>query len=191
MVLFRSRTKISTTQTYHRSNMSYFQYFPTIVVDFSERGDSPKQYLVSDIITNVRAKVELLTNLITYETYSIQDGETPEIISEMYYGSPMYHWVIMLVNDKYDYLNDFPMTQSALEAYVASKYEDFDAIHHYETSDGFVVNSDYINPQGVADAQPVTNYEYEEAINESKRTIKLIPPQLLGEVLSQFREILK
>lgn len=171
--------------------MSYFTYFPTIVVDFSERGGDPKRYLVSDIITNVRAKVELLSNLVTYESYVIQDGETPEMISELYYGSPMYHWVIMLVNDKYDYLNDFPMNQVSLESFVASKYEDPDAIHHYQTSDGFVVNSDYINPSGVADAQPVTNYEYEEAINESKRTIKLIPPQLLGEVLSQFREILK
>jgi hypothetical protein len=171
--------------------MSYFTYFPTIVVDFSERGDTPKKYLVSDIITNVRAKVELLSNLVTYESYVIQDGETPEMISELYYGSPMYHWVIMLVNDKYDYLNDFPMTQVSLEAFVASKYEDPDAIHHYETADGFVVNSDYINPLGDPDAQPVTNYEYEEAVNESKRTIKLIPPQLLGEVLSQFREILK
>lgn len=171
--------------------MSYFQYFPTIVVDFSTFGEAPKQILVSDIITNVRPKIDLLTNLITYETYMIQDGETPEIISELYYGSPKYHWVIMLVNEKYDYINDFPLTQLALEQYVSEKYEDSNAVHHYQTADGYIVDSDYVNPYGNPDASPVTNYEYEEAINEQKRVLKLIPPQLLGEVLAQFREILK
>ena len=90
--------------------MSYFKNFPVAVIDFSELGEEPKEYLISDIITNVRVKSDLLTNLTYYEEYDIRDGETPEIISEKFYGTPFYHWVIMLVNERYDYIFDFPFS---------------------------------------------------------------------------------
>jgi hypothetical protein len=172
--------------------MSYFTNLPKTVIDFSKYGEEPKLYLVTDIITNVRVKMDLLKNIVYYDEYDIRDGDTPEIISELFYNTPQYHWIVMLINERFDYINDFPMTQSALEAFIQQKYGDnlYD-IHHYETSEGYVVNSDYVNPQGQADALPVTNYEYEVGINESKRSIKMIPPNILGEVLSQFREILK
>lgn len=171
----------------------YFKNFPVAVIDFSEFGQERKEYLISDIVTNVRVKASLLTNLTYYEEYDIVDGETPEMISEKFYGSPFYHWIIMLVNERYDYINDFPLSQKSIEDFIDQKYgaANINDIHHYVTTDGFVVNSDYVNPNGVADATPVTNYEYELSVNENKRRIKMIPPDVLGEVLRQFREILK
>lgn len=171
----------------------YFKNFPVAVIDFSDFGEEPREYLISDIITNVRVKIDLLSNLTYYEEYDVLDGETPEIISEKFYGTPFYHWVVMLVNERYDYINDFPLNQKSLEEYINQKYgeENINNIKHYVSTDGFVVASDYVNPQGVADATPVTNYEYELTVNESKRRIKMIPPDVLGEVLRQFREILK
>lgn len=170
----------------------YFSNFNPILVDFSQRGDQPMKYLVSDLLQNVRLKADLLANLVYYEEYDINDGDTPEIISEMFYGTPMYHWIIMLVNERFDYINDFPMIPASLEVYIADKYGSaiYD-IHHYETADGYIVNSDYVNPQGIADALPVTNYDYEYAQNETKRRIKIIPPAVLADVLTQFREIMK
>jgi hypothetical protein len=91
--------------------MSYFKNFPVAVVDFSEFGEEPKEYLISDIITNVRVKTNLFANLTFYEEYDIRDGENPEIISEKFYGTPYYHWIIMLTNERYDYINDFPLPQ--------------------------------------------------------------------------------
>lgn len=172
--------------------MSYFKNLPVAVIDFSELGEDPKEYLITDIISNVRAKATLLTNLTYYDEYDIKDGETPEIISELIYGTPLYHWVIMLTNERYDYIYDFPLQQKVLDSYITAKYGNTaDDIRHYVSSDGFVVMSDYVNPQGVADANPVTNYEYELEQNELKRRIKIIPPDLLGDVLRQFREIMK
>jgi len=172
--------------------MSYFKNFPVAVIDFSEFGEEPKEYLISDIITNVRIKSELFNNLIYYEEYDIRDGENPEIISEKFYGTPFYHWVIMLTNERYDYINDFPLSQKQLENFIDEKYgATKDNIRHYVSTDGYIVMSDYVNDNGVADATPVTNYEYEIQTNEDKRRIKIIPPDVLGEVLRQFREILK
>lgn len=192
MVRHLSQTKILQTQTWHRSNM-YFSNFQSILVDFSQYGEQPKQYLVSDLLQNVRLKTELLNNLVYYEEFDISDGDTPEIISEMFYGTATFHWIVMLVNERYDYINDFPMTRVSLDNYIAEKYgeENIDNIHHYETSDGYIVNSDYINPQGVSDALQITNYEYEHTQNELKRRIKMIPSNVLADVLTQFREIMK
>jgi hypothetical protein len=173
--------------------MAYFENFTPILVDFSIFGEDPKRYLVSDIITNVRIKQELIANIIYYDEYDIRDNESPEMLSEIFYGTPDLHWLIMLTNERYDYLNDFPMDQYTLEQYINQKYGEANIynIHHYETVDGYVVNSDYINPAGINDATPMTNYDYEVNVNESKRRIKVIPPEYVGELLNRFREIFK
>jgi hypothetical protein len=170
----------------------YFKNFPSIVIDFSQYGLDKQQYLITDITTNVRIKQELLTSIVYYEEYDIRDGQTPEIISELFYGNPEYHWIIMLVNERFDYINDFPLRQTALEDYIDQKYDNPDTIRHYVTTKGYIVNSDYVDPvTGTADATPVTNYEYEVGVNEDKRRIKMIPADILGEVITKFREILK
>ena len=114
--------------------MSYFSNFPAQVFDLSLRDELPLTFTVRDITTNVRFRKDLLTNVLAFEVYDIQDGESPEKISESIYGSPYYHWVIMLINERYDYLNDFPMAQRELEAMIELKYgEDKFAIKQYET----------------------------------------------------------
>lgn len=193
MEKFNSQIKITLIHLNHHSNMTYFSNFPITVYDFSEFGEESQSYLVSDIITNVRVKTELLQNIVYYNEYDVKDGETFEIISEKFYGTPYLHWVLMLVNERYDYLTDLPMTLPALEAFIDDKYgtANINNIHHYETSTGLWVNSDYVNPAGVADAIPITNYEYEVYINETKRRIKVVAPEVMGEVFRKFREILK
>jgi hypothetical protein len=57
-----------------------------------------------------------------YDEYDIIDGETPEIISEKFYGTPEYHWVVMLANEKFDYLNDFPLPESVLQKHISDSY---------------------------------------------------------------------
>ena len=121
-----------------------------------------------------------------FDEYDIKDGETPEIIAEKVYGTAEYHWIIMLINEKFDYLADFPMTYDALLKYVEDKYgvgNEY-AIHHHKNANGFVVNYDELN------AEPVTNLQHEEIINESKRRIKLVSPQIIARILKQFNELL-
>jgi hypothetical protein len=114
--------------------MSYFSNFPSQVYDLSLRYEPPLTFAVRDITTNVRFRKDILENVVAFEVYDIQDGESPEKISENLYGSPYYHWVIMLINERYDYLNDFPMAQRELEALIDQKYGDQKfAIKQYET----------------------------------------------------------
>jgi len=99
------------------------------------------------------------------------------------YGNAQYHWVIMLANERYDYLADWPMTQVALDQYVIDKYGDqADAVHHYIDYDGFIVSSD------IPGAASISNRQYEDKLNESKRTIKIISRDLISTILKNFKD---
>ncbi len=101
----------------------YFSNFPTIVYDFKINGKTDYK-VITDITRNVRFRKRVLENIAIYDEYDIQDGETPEIISEKVYGTPFYHWIIMIVNQRYDYINDFPLTQREIDSLVENKYGD-------------------------------------------------------------------
>ena len=161
----------------------YFDNFPTFLYPYTVN-NKLEYKLVKDISQNVRVRKEILSNVTLYDEYDIRDGETPEIISEKIYGSPLYHWVVMLCNDRYNYVDDFPLPIPELEKHIANKYGSshmYDT-HHYVDSKGFIVDSS----QGTS----VSNYDYEFSINESKRRIKLISPTLLNTILKNFKDII-
>ena len=161
----------------------YFQNFPIIYYDFDINGQRIVK-VIKDITINVRIQKQLLENVTIYDEYDILDGETPEIISAKVYGSPLYHWVIMMVNQRFDYIEDFPISSKQLWNYVSDKYNDPYGVHHYVNNDGYTVSSE--QPGATA----VTNYDYEETINESKRRIKLVTSDYLGTIMSQLRGLM-
>lgn len=159
----------------------YFSKLPEMYYNFPIK-DRDTLMVVRDITANVRVVKEVLQNITLYDEYDIVDGETPEIISSKLYGSPLYHWALMVANDKYDYRNDFPLPYDRLEQFAKDKYgEDkiYD-IHHYENEEGYVVNSDHPN------ATPISNLDYEDNVNESKRRIKVVSVQILQQIINEF-----
>lgn len=119
----------------------YFKQFPQIYYDFPKADASDVELqILTDITTNVRFRKEVLQNVTLYDEYDMLEGETPEMVAEKVYGNPELHWVIMLVNERYDYLRDFPMTSSELEEYCIRTYgaNNLDKVHHYER-DGLIV----------------------------------------------------
>lgn len=164
----------------------YFKNFPKILYEygFDDKGE-PQYKLMADITRNVRVRRDVLANVTLYDEYDIKDGETPEILAEKFYDNATYHWVIMLANDRFDYIKDFPLAYTDLVKYVEDTYgvDNVYATHHYENSKGFTVNHD--EPE----AYPVSNMEYEERINESKRRIKIISRDILSKLLSQFKQL--
>lgn len=110
----------------------YFSELPKIYYDFNIANENEVR-IIRDISTNIRFKKEVLSNILLFDEYDIVDGETPEIISEKAYGTPHYHWLIMLLNERYDYINDFPLSTSQLYMHVDETYgaENRNAVHHY------------------------------------------------------------
>ena len=79
----------------------YFDRFPKIIYEFPFTNGSVLRQ-VTDITVNLRPLRNVLENVVYYEDYDIVDGDTPEIIAERVYKNPELHWVIMLINEKYD-----------------------------------------------------------------------------------------
>jgi hypothetical protein len=151
----------------------YFSQFPKIYYDFAQDNTSTSLQILTDITTNVRVRKEVLENITLYDEYDMMDGETPEIVAEKVYGNPELHWVIMLVNQRYDYIQDFPMSSLELEEYVNTTYsaENIYNVHHYE-KDGIIVEgqANLVVPLNIVNIAKVNDFISDGAFNsENKR----------------------
>ena len=166
----------------------YFKEIPNMYYQF-DIGNGDELKIVKDITHNVRVRKEILENVTLFDEYDLKDGETPEILAAKIYGDSEYHWVIMLCNQKYDHINDFPMQSQVFIDYLKDKYGgEVTGIHHYTDVKGNIIG--YDKDLVPAEALPVTNYDYEVAQNESKRRIKLISPKLLSIILQNFKSMI-
>lgn len=57
-------------------------------------------------------------------------------------------------------------------------------IHHYENAAGFRVNSDAVG------AVAVTNLVFAKTLNESRRRIKIISPNIVNKILTDYKDLL-
>jgi hypothetical protein len=162
----------------------YFQNFENVLYPFSINHKSEIK-VMTDITRNVRVRKEVLSSITLFDSYVMVDGETPESVAEKIYGKAEYHWAIMLANDRYDYITDFPILEVSMEKVIIDKYglDHVNDVHHHEAIiDGktFVVDADTLG------SSPITNSDHERAINEGKRLIKIISPSLINQVAKEM-----
>jgi hypothetical protein len=162
----------------------YFEKFPQIVYSLD---NGTTNFVITDIFRRVIAKTESLTTATAYDDYDIQDGDTPEIVSDKVYNTVDLYWTILIANQILDPRWDWPVASNALSQYITDKYGvgNENGIHHYVNTDGDIVHSSYA---GVKSS--VTNTMYEDGLNEAKRRISLIKPQHLQQFLSSFSGLL-
>ena len=148
--------------------------------------DGVSAQVVQDILRRVKFSDELKSNNAFFDQYDIKDGETPEMVALRFYRDPQYHWVVLLANDIVDPRFDWPMTQTNLVEYCKTKYGDSSlySTHHYVNAAGYEVNSN--DPE----AASVSNFQYEDEINESKRRIKILKGEVVSEVVSNFETLI-
>lgn len=101
------------------ADKSYFQMFPTIDYDSDDIGNTK---VVVDVLKRIRAKTQQLSDKTLFYAYAMKDGETLEDISYQLYGSPKYHWVIMLINSFEDPFYDISLNTQEFESFINTKY---------------------------------------------------------------------
>lgn len=74
---------------------------------------------------------------------------------------------------------------------VSTIYDYQHAPHHFEDDDGREVDNSIIVPSGYENPNVVTNREYEEALNESRRNIRVIRPELIKRFADRFFDLIK
>jgi hypothetical protein len=108
---------------------------PLIVYDIFGTRDGSYQ-----VATNVFVRAKILDTVkattASYYDYNVQDGDTPEMLADKYYGDPELHWVILYMNDIVDPFYDWPLDYNKFIKYVQNKYGSIATaqtqVHHYE-----------------------------------------------------------
>lgn len=166
----------------------YFKALPKMYYPFSGG-----HTIVPDIFRRVHLD-KYFQNRLNLVSYYIGDGETPEIVADKFYGSTKYHWLILICNNIVDVKREWPLSNSALNAYVKDKYGEDNStdVHHYVMSEDknaivdwdslLVANGSYL---------AVTNLEYETDLNDKKSQIFLLHKQFLRDITQQYLRLVK
>jgi hypothetical protein len=177
--------------------MAYFTNFPKGYYDIKGNGQVK---LVTDLMRRIKVRSKIRDEASLYQTYDVPNGERPETTAFKHFGDTELHWVILMTNDITDAYYEWPLSEQDFETYVRDKYANPDAVHHYEktqssgrqTGNGpedythkVQVNSDAVG------AQSVSNYEYEQRLQDERRTIKLLQPQFLGLFIEEFERLVR
>ena len=170
----------------------YFENFPVIPYDSVGKGDFK---FVTNLLRRVGLRTKIKSNVLLFDTYDIRSGETPEELADKLYDDPELHWVILMVNNVTDRYHQWPLNENQFIAHINDKYDDINAVHHYETTqtsgdttlkiDVGTVNTDY--PSATA----ITNYEYELTQENEKRQIRLLDPRYISAFLEEFEQLMK
>jgi hypothetical protein len=172
--------------------MSYFSNFP--LIEYDALGDN-KRKLITNLLKRVNIKSVTENNAVAFDKFDVAIGDKPEDVAYNYYGDAKLHWVVLMVNDVHDRYYDWPMSVQAFEDFLSNKYENPDAIHHYEIEQESGNTSVKINigtdNTDYPSAVSISNRQYEEEIQERKGQIKLLRPQFITQVTDELQLILE
>ena len=167
----------------------YFNQFPTIEYDVN--GDGTKT-TIKDLLLRVKVRDYVKENRSWFAKYIVEMDELPEMVSFNIYGRTAYHWVVLLFNQITNPYYDWPLKNQDFYAFINNKYSNPNAVHHYEIPQQSGLTTVKIKVESdVVGAVAVTNYEYEEAIQNKKREIRILKPEFLGQFTSEFKTLIQ
>lgn len=98
--------------------MYYFDTLPKII--------TPDQNGYPILMTNLMARAamvqELINNPMEFYEYAVQEGDTPEIVADKYYGDPFKYWIVLFSNQILDPVWEWPMPYATFLKYIDEKY---------------------------------------------------------------------
>lgn len=166
----------------------YFNDFPTIDYDCTGDGITEK---IQDITTRVAVRKWIREIGPIFSKYDVADGETPEMVAATVYGNVNNHWVVLIFNEITNTYYGWPLSRRKFDAFVNNKYANPNATHHYEITQSSGNQAKKIKVMStVTGATAVTNIEYEQAIQDNKKQIRLLKPTYLGQFKAEFLELL-
>ena len=190
--------------------MAYFDKVSDIIyLKYKKNKYDGKYIRIKNIFSRIKIIDDVLPGATTFEDYFIQDGERPDTVAYDYYGDSGLDWIILIINNIKNVYEDWPMTTTVLNEYVAKKYANAGDVHHYETlqqtyngtiilESGITVGESFrfTNPEGntlsaTLSRRAVSNYEYEADKNEEKRQLYILKPSFVDAFTEIFEKEMK
>ena len=158
---------------------------------------------------------DIFQNLSFFTKYSISGNDRPDNVAFEIYQDSTLDWLVLMANNIVNIQNEWPLSNVDFDELMLDKYGSYDTlfngIHHYETIEvkdardvkivnaGLKVESDFSvtffderagGMRTVTPTIPVTNYQYEQKVNEDKRNIYLLQPRYLQVVRDDLEDIM-
>ena len=171
----------------------YFKALPKIIYPWKDKTGKQRQIVTPDIFRRVHID-KYFKNKLNLVAMYVSDAETPEKVAYDYYGSAKYHWLVLLSNNIVNTIDEWPKGANGLTDYISDKYgsDNSSDVHHYvETADKSIIVDWDATRLSNAEIEPVTNRQYEEDVNETKRQIFLLDKIFLKDIVSQYKKLVK
>ena len=158
---------------------------------------------------------DIFQNLAFFTKYSIRGDDRPDNVAFEVYNDSTLDWLVLMSNNIVNIQNEWPISNADFDELMLEKYGSYDTlfsgIHHYETLEvkdardvkivnaGLKVESDYSvtffderagQMVTVTPTIPITNYQYEQKVNEDKRNIYLLQPRYLQVVRDDLEDLM-
>ena len=196
---------------------SYFDLIPDL--DYVSRLPDAKisDYIrVKNFFRRATLREDIFQSLTFFTKYSIEGDDRPDNVANKVYNNSDLVWVILLANNITHIPTEWPMAQNDFDRFLLDKYDNYDTlyngVHHHETievkdsnevtivREGLEVSSDftqtyydyYAAEMKTASniTRPVTNYEYEEKLENKKREIFVLKQEYLTVILDDIEDLM-
>ena len=171
---------------------------------------------VKNLFKRVFLREDIFQNLTYFTKYSIKGNDRPDNVAAKVYEDSSLDWLVLLANNIVNIPNEWPLHQEDFDRYLLDKYDNdydkiYNGIHHYETVEvkdsnnvvivpaGLEVSEDFSTTyydyfiEGLTTAnnitRPVTNYQYEENLENKKREIFILKPEYISVVMDDIDDL--
>ena len=196
---------------------NYFNLIPNF--DYVSRLPDAKisDYIqVKNLFKRVLLREDIYSNLMYFTKYDIQGDDRPDNVAYRIYSDSTLDWLILLSNNITHIPTEWPLAQNDFDRFLLDKYGSYDnlynGVHHHETVEVKDSNEVIIVPAGlevsadftttyydyyVSDmvtkldiTRPVTNYQYEEKIQNKKREIFILKQEYVSVVMDDIADLM-
>ena len=170
---------------------------------------------VKNLFMRGKLREDIFQNASVFTKYKIKGDDRPDNVAFEVFGDANLDWLVLTCNNILNVYDEWPMTQINFENYLLEKYgtyENINATHHFETTEvkntsgviilpaGLEVDSNYSitffdeTIEGMTTVNSpvteVTNYIYEDRLQEDRRNIFVLKPRFLNVVKDDMEEMM-
>ena len=171
---------------------------------------------VKNLFKRVFLREDIYQNLTFFKKYSVVGDDRPDNVAAQVYEDSTLDWLVLLANNIVNVQNEWPLPQEDFNRHLLDTYNDdydkiYNGIHHFETIEVKDSNKVVIVPEGLEVSEdfsttyydyfigglttannitrPVTNYQYEEKIENKKREIFILKPEYISVIMDDIDDI--
>ena len=158
---------------------------------------------------------DIFQDLTFFTKYQVRGDDRPDNVAFEIYKDSTLDWLVLTANNIVNIQDEWPIPNSVFDELMTERYGTYEnligGIHHYETIEvkdardvvivnkGLQVESTYSvtffderagDMKTVTPTIPITNYQYEQKVNEAKRNIYLLKPKYLQVVRDDLEDLM-